>query len=321
MQISSKDRSVKIGVMSLWALAIFIISFIFYIIGTNQKFFTSKYRLYMFVSNAQGLNPGAFITLSGLKVGVVGEMEFAKKDGQQGIVIELKINRKHTKMITTSSVATINTMGILGDKYVDISLGDFAEVPLTEGMFIKANPPLDVSAIATSATGAIEEFKTTLNNVNKLTQQALDGSGVLGMLIADKTAQNNLAQLLDNLNRISDQINKGEGNFGKFVQDSSLFFSLKNTAANLDQISSKINRGQGSLGKMVVDTTLYARLTSISVLTDSLLNGFQRGQGSTGKLLKEDDWYNQLLSLTKSLTALTEDIKKNPKKYVTIKVF
>jgi phospholipid/cholesterol/gamma-HCH transport system substrate-binding protein len=321
MQISSKDRTVKIGVLSLWTLAIFIISFIFYIIGMNQKFFTQKYRLLMFVQNAQGLNPGAFITLSGLKVGVVGEMKFAKKDGQQGIVVELKINRKHAKMITTSSIATINTMGILGDKYVDISLGDFTESPLNEGIYIKTNPPLDVSAMAASAAGAIEEFKKTLNNVNKLTQQALNGSGVLGMLIADKAAQNNLSQLLSNLNRISDQISKGDGNLGKFVQDTSLYSSLKNTATNLDQISSKINRGQGSLGKMVVDTTLYTRLNSISILTDSLLNGLQRGKGATGKLLKEEALYNQLLLLTKSLNALTEDIKKNPKKYVTIKVF
>jgi phospholipid/cholesterol/gamma-HCH transport system substrate-binding protein len=317
MQISTKDRTVKIGVLSLWALAIFII----YIIGTNQKFFTHKYKLFMFVQSAQGLNPGAFITLSGLKVGVVGDMDFAKKDGQQGIIIELKINRKYSEMITTSSVATINTMGVLGDKYVDISLGDFAESPLAEGMYIKANPPLDVSAIATSATGAIEEFKKTLNNVNKLTQQALDGSGVLGMLLADKTAQNNLAQLLSNLTQISDRITNGEGNLGKFAQDTSLFFLLKNSLKNIDQIFSKINRGEGSLGKMVVDTTLYTRLNSISALTDSLLNGLQRGEGSTGKLLKAEDLYNQLLLLTKSLTALTDDIKKNPKRYVTIKIF
>lgn len=321
MQISSSDRSVKIGVISLWGLAIFIILFIFYIVGTNQKLFSSKYRLFMFVPNAQGLNPGAFITLSGLKVGVVGEMKFAEKDGLPGIVVDLKIGRQFAEKITTSSVATISTMGILGDKYVDISLGDFTDPPLNEGGYIQIKPQLDISAVAASATGAIEEFKQTLDNINKLTQQALDGSGVLGMLITDRTAQHNLAQLLSNLSRISDQINSGEGNLGKFVQDSSLFSSLKNTATNLNRISSKINNGEGSLGKMIADTSLYVRLNSIAVLADSLLIGLQRGEGSTGKLLKEEDLYTQLLLLTKSLNALTEDIKQNPRKYVTIKVF
>ena len=321
MQISTKDSTVRIGVLSLWALAIFIVSFIFYVIGTNQKLFAPKYNLFMFVKNAQGLNPGAFITLSGLKVGVVGDMKFAKKDGQDGIVIELKIDRRRSNMITTSSVATINTMGILGDKYVDISLGNTAELPLKAGTYIKSVPQLDVNAIAESATEAINEFKSTLNSVNKLTVQAMEGSGVLGMLIADTTAQNNIAQLLSNLTRISNGITKGEGNIGKFAQDTSIFFLLKNALKNIDQISSKISRGEGTLGKIVGDTLLYSRLNSISVLTDSLLNGLQRGEGSTGKLFKDQDLYNQLLLLTKSLTALTEDIKRNPKRYVTIKIF
>ena len=82
MEISNKNRPVKIGVISLWGLAIFLILFIFYIIGSNQKLFTSKYSIYMFLPNVQNLGSGAFITLSGLKVGVVGELKFVEKYGE-----------------------------------------------------------------------------------------------------------------------------------------------------------------------------------------------------------------------------------------------
>jgi len=321
MQISSRSKSVRVGVISLWGLTLFLIIFIILIIGKNQKLFTPKYSLYMFVSNAQGLNPGAFITLSGLKVGVVGKMKFTQKNEQQGILVELKINRYYANMTTSSSVATINTMGMLGDKYVDISLGELSDPVLKEGEFILTNPPLDLAAIASNASAAISEFQLTLKNINKVTEQALNGSGMLGLLIKDKSAQNNLAQLLHNLNHISTQIEKGKGNLGQFVQDTTLFFLVKNTATNLDKISSKIQQGKGSLGRLVTDTALYARLNSISILADSLLYGMQQGEGTAGKLMKDEQLYNQLLFLTKSLNTLTEDIKKNPKKYVTIKVF
>lgn len=321
MQISGSSRTVRIGVLSLWALALFIILFIFYIVGTNQKLFTNKYHLYMFIPNAQGLNPGAFITLSGLKAGVVGEMKFAEKDSLRGIVVDLKIDRQFADKITTSSIATISTMGILGDKYVDISLGNSNDPPLQEGSFIQTSPPSELSSIIASASDAIAEFKRTLENINAISQQVRAGSGPLGLLLTDPSTRNQVVQLLKNLNNIAEQIHSGRGSLGQMVQDSSLFASLNHTATNLDQITSKINQGQGSLGKLVADSSLYVRLNAISMITDSLLNRLQRGEGSGGKLLKDEILYQQLLSLTRSLTNLTEDIKQNPKKYVTIRVF
>ncbi|UCE04798.1 MAG: MCE family protein, partial [bacterium] len=168
MLISSRNRSVKIGVISLWGLTLFLIIFIVFVIGKNQKLFAPKYSLYMFIPNAQGLNPGAFITLSGLKVGVVGEMDFIQKDDKQGIRVDLKINRKFAHMITASSMATINTMGMLGDKYVDILLGDLSDPVLEKGAFIKTLPPLDLTAIASNAAAAISELQLTLANINKI---------------------------------------------------------------------------------------------------------------------------------------------------------
>jgi len=321
MQISDKNRPVKIGVISLWGLAIFIILFIFFIVGTNQKLFTSKYSLFMFVPGVQGLNAGAFITLSGLKVGVVGELQFTKKDDQQGILVELKIDRKFAPKITASSIAAISTMGMLGDKYVDISLGNLSDPALKEGDFIQTTTSLDLNAMASSATAAIDEFRLTMKSINAITENALNGSGILSMLIEDHSAKTNLASSLLNLNKILNRIENGQGSLGQFARDTALYSSLKNTASNLDKITAKVERGEGSLGKMVADTLLYARLNSISLQTDSLLKNLQRGQGSAGKLLTDEKLYEQLVLLTKTLGELTKDIQENPKKYVTIKVF
>ncbi len=321
MQISDKNRPVKIGVISLWGLAIFIIVFIFFIVGTNQKLFTSKYPLFMFVPGVQGLNSGAFITLSGLKVGVVGDMQFTKRNDHQGILVELKIDRKYATKITTSSIASISTMGMLGDKYIDISLGNLSDPELKEGDFIQTSASLDLAAMASGATSAIDEFRLALKNINAEMEDALNGSGILGMLIQDRSARSNLANSLANLNRLFVRIEKGEGSLGQLAQDTTLYSALKNTTANLEKITSKVERGEGSLGKMVADTLLYARLNSISLQTDSLLINLQRGQGSAGKLLTDEKLYEQIVLLTKTLSELTKDIQENPKKYVTIKVF
>lgn len=130
MEIHNKNRPLKFGVAAFLTFATMLIILIVYIIGSNQRVFDSKYPLYMFLPNVQGLESGAFVTLSGLKVGVVGDLSFSRQEEEQGILIELKINRKYAPMITTSSRATIKTMGILGDKYVDITLGDLEDPKL-----------------------------------------------------------------------------------------------------------------------------------------------------------------------------------------------
>lgn len=321
MEISNKNRPVKIGVISLWALSLFLILFIFYIIGSNQKLFTTKYSLYMFLPNVQGLNSGAFVTLSGLKVGVVGDLEFTEKDGQPGIRIELKISKNHARLITTSSKATVSTMGVLGDKYVDISLGDLNDAVLKEGMYIQSNPMFNTSELISNTSAAIQEFQVALKNINKITEATLAGSGVLGTLFMDKTAQHNISQLIKNLTDVSDLMAQGRGTAGKLVQDTVLYSSLARTAENLNKITTKVNRGEGGLGKLVADTTLYTSLRSISIQADSLLRKIHRGEGTAGKLIENEQLYDELLKLTRSLTTLTNDINQNPKKYVTFKVF
>ncbi|MDZ7318696.1 MAG: MlaD family protein [candidate division KSB1 bacterium] len=316
-----KNHATKIGVFSLWGLTLFLILFIVYVIGTNQKLFARKYSLYMFVPNSYGLNSGAFITLSGRKVGVVGKLEFQSRHNQAGIQVELKIDRRYAKMITATSTATIQTMGMLGDKYVDIALGDLRAPVLQPGDYIQANSAPDLSTIVTEAMAAISDLRLTLGRLNQLAGDVANGQGVLGMLIEDRDAKNDLSQVLAQLNQLSQRLNEGSGNVARFIMDSTVFHSVKATAQNLDRLSSKIERGDGTLGRMIADTTLYFNLQSISWLTASLLEQLKQGQGTAGKLLTDEKLYEQLLLLTQSLQALTADVKNNPRKYVTIKIF
>lgn len=316
-----KNQATRVSVISLWVLTLGLILFIVYVIGTNQKLFAPKYTLYMFVPNTYGLNSGAFITLSGRKVGVVGQLEFTTRHNQAGIQVELKIDRHFAHLITTSSTATIQTMGMLGDKYVDISLGDLQDPVLQPGSLIQATSAPELTTVITEVVAAIGDFRLTLSRLNQLAGDVADGKGVLGMLVADPPARNNLGQLLANLNQLSQRMRDGQGNIAQFVNDSTVFHSIKATMQNLDRISTKIDRGEGSLGRMIADTTLVARLQAISGLTESLLQQMQRGEGTAGKLLADEKLYEQLLLLTQSLQALTVDVKNNPRKYVTIKVF
>ena len=321
MEIHNKNRPLKFGVAAFLTFATLLIILIVYIIGSNQRVFDSKYPLYMFLPNVQGLESGAFVTLSGLKVGVVGDLSFSRQDEEQGILIELKINRKYAPMITTSSRATIKTMGILGDKYVDITLGDLDDPKLQGGDYLTSITPLDADALLNMASNTMAGLQGTLDNINQITHAALSGEGMLGLLVQDNTARQNLVASLGNLKRITDRVVAGRGSVGQFLSDTTMYSSLNQTVGSLTSITGKIERGEGSMGKLVNDASLYDRFSRIATRTDSLLAKLNSQDGSAGKLINDKELYDQLVNLSKSLNELTTDFKANPKKYVSFSFF
>ncbi len=321
MEIHNRNRAIKVGVTAFMIFATLLIALIFYIIGSNQKIFDNKYPLYMFLPNVQALEPGAFVTLSGLKVGVVGNLEFSEKDDTQGILIQLKIAKTYKEKITTSSIATIKTMGILGDKYVDITLGNLADPILQDNDYIRANPPLDADAVIAMANNTMNSLQQTLAQVSIIANAAVQGEGMLGLLIKDPAAKQTLMATLNNLRNITSRVAAGRGTAGKMIQDTTLFHSIQTTMASLENISTKIDRGEGSLGKMVNDTTFYGRFTSITERTDVLLSKLNSNEGTAGKLINDAAMYDQLLELNTELADLIKDFKANPKKYVSLEIF
>jgi phospholipid/cholesterol/gamma-HCH transport system substrate-binding protein len=75
------------------------------------------------------------------------------------------------------------------------------------------------------------------------------------------------------------------------------------------------------VGKLLRDDAVYDRLLAASSRLDSLVAGLQAGQGTAGALLKDESVYADLHKTLLDVQFLLQDIRENPKKYVTFKVF
>lgn len=321
MAFARKDRNVSLGVFLMFMLGFLLIGFIVYIIAKNQKMFDKKYSLYMYLPNAQGLNSGAFVSLSGLKIGVVGKMHISLEEGRRGIIAELKIGQEYAHHITASSVAMIKTMGILGDKYVDIDIGNPEEPALQPGAFITSDPGVDPYAFFDDASELLTGLKRTLYNVDSLTGEAKQGRGIIGKLFKDPIAEGNFTRLMANLDKISGRLARGEGTAGKILQDTTLYARLNRSSANFQAILDSLHNGKGTFAQLLADTAFFPRVQAISTKTDSLLYRLQYGGGTAAQLLNDKQLYQNLVNLSRSLDSLSTDLKKNPGRYVQIKVF
>ena len=77
------------------------------------------------------------------------------------------------------------------------------------------------------------------------------------------------------------------------------------------------------MGLLLADTTLYKRLVGITSGADSLLKTLTTGKGLAARMLNDQEMYDKLLKTVTDLSAILEDVRRDPSKYTKgmIKVF
>jgi len=293
----------RVGLLVLISAVIFI--FILAIVGSNIKLFTPQYTLKVFVPNIEGLVNGSMVTLAGRKVGFVEGMRFTQLAGENGVEIELSIEKSFQEKITDQSQAVIRTIGLLGDKYVDISLGKPGERVLEEGEYLKLIPGVDFERFTSRLNASFDDFAATLSSMKRITK---------------RVDEEDLGKFVRSMNSVVAALTERRGSAGKLIYDAALYNQLAAVAENLDTVTTSLKQGQGTLGKMIVDSSLYEKLSSFSVRSDSLITSLMHS-GTAGKLMSDEQLYTDLMKLIKDLNALVTDIRTNPDRYVQVKVF
>ena len=137
--------------------------------------FSPKYELRTYLSKVDGLRAGSPVQLLGLDVGRVREIRSAPRteneDSQEGSSFEviLDIRRSHQSRIRSDSQASTFTLGLLGDRHVQISPG-FNGIPLPAGSEIPAVGECDLSL--SNWIEALGNFVSVANCVSQLEKKA-----------------------------------------------------------------------------------------------------------------------------------------------------
>ena len=173
--------------------------------------------------HAAGLNPGDTVTVAGLKVGEIQKIELLP-DGVR-IVMQITDGVK----IKTDATATIAWGGLLGNRYVDISLGS----PDSEAMPPNSEIPMEPSVELTAVLKKIENAATKFEN-----------------MLAEGDIGASLSDTLKGISELVTKVKKGEGTVGKLFNDDSLYKDIAG-------FSSKLNNDQSTLGKLVNSADLH----------------------------------------------------------------
>lgn len=307
----------QLRVAGVILVALAILGMAAYKLGQAANLFAKRYELVVFLPSANGLRPGGSVTLAGQLVGTVKEIEFlpVDLDTTRNLRVVARIDRDLREQIRRDSEARLRTMGLLGDKVLDISPGTPQFAVLQPGDTLRVAPSLDFEAVLEKAAGAVDDVVILTADLRKITGGLAQGQGTVGQLLTNRRMYDELTGAMARANALFAGLQNPNGTFGRMLNDPALYNRLTNAVASLDSTLVAVNSNRGTMGRLLRDTTLYTNLVGIAQGADSLMGMLSNGDGFVGQLLTDQTLYEQLNKLVADLSEVLADVRRDPRRY------
>ena len=250
-----------------------------------------------------GLSSSDEVQVNGLRRGSVAGVQLVGDHVLVGLAIAAEVT------LTSDCRVAIRNIGLMGEKVIAVDLRTsgvpYGARDTIPGVYEKGVP--EVMAEMGTTVDAVADLATQLRNI----ADAMEKSGSL-----DRT--------LSNFRNTSEELKLA-------VSENRAV--LKETVANLNAASrtakalttdreAQLKHTLDSFERSAVGMErLTARLDSLRVSLQSVSNKLDRGDGTLGKLINDPKLYEDAKESVAGLRQLIDDIKKNPKKYINLRVF
>jgi phospholipid/cholesterol/gamma-HCH transport system substrate-binding protein len=258
------------------------------------------YPLYAKFPWGAGLKQGQPVLLVGVNVGYVDQVDLH----QDGILVTTMRIAKNYKVPITSKAAVVPN-GIFGDQAVALtpSRPDLRSFKPEDTIPIGPSTP----GIA-EITGKADSVMKSLNVITATLQQEMVATGGIRDLRNAIGATNRLvtefasiaAEQSRQLSATMTSLRRATGAIDPVKVDSTVA-NLRTASANMAEMSAQLKETSGKI--------------------DLIIAKVDSGNGSAAKLLNDPGVYNDVRALLQRMDSLVADIKKNPKRYFSVKVF
>jgi len=251
-----------------------------------------------------GLTPQSAIRVAGVKVGTVKRI--ALDNGKAAVYLSLPKDFP----IYRDATAQLSSIGILGEKYIELQQGHSESGPLQGAGPIPATDGVSLDALMDTLAGIGKDVKGVtyalnasmggengrqkldeiVDNIRVLTAEframSQENHGTINRTLAN--AENITAELRDRLPRIAQQFEEMSRNLNGMVAENrpelkgtladvhKLAVNFQSTSENLRSITDKINRGEGTVGKLLNDETTIKKINAAVDSVNEMMGGWKQ---------------------------------------------
>ncbi len=211
-----KSLEFKVGffvLLALIGLAVFIFSI------TDSPIFEGGKTLKAVFSFANGLKKSAPVRIAGVDQGIVKEIGLFFDTHENKTKAEIKLWVKKDVQVPQDSTIMINQLGLMGEKYIEITPGVNTQEFLQEGQVMVGIDPIAQELIA---------------------QKVMEVASGLDKMISDEKTKSSISSTLENLSLvtgnlrdITSSVKDGKGTLGRILYDERLYDDLQGLTADL----------------------------------------------------------------------------------------
>lgn len=215
-----KERNLefKVGLFVLIAL-IGLSIFIFSI--TDSPIFEGGKTVKVVFGFANGLKKSAPVRIAGVDQGIVQEIRLFFDARERKTKAEIELWVKKDVQIPSDSVVMINQLGLMGEKYIEITPGADTSKFLQDGQGMVGVDPIAQEAIA-------QKVMEVASGIEKIINDEKTRHSVSATL-------ENLSLVTGNLKDITSDLKDGRGTLGRILYDERLYDDLQGLTADLKQ--------------------------------------------------------------------------------------
>ena len=298
------SREIKTAFLVIGGIALFIYGFSF-LKGTSLL--ERDKTIYTIYNEVEGLVPGAKVTINGLSVGKISEIDFLPNSTK--ILITMKI--RDELVFSTRSTALLYETGLIGGMAVAI-----------KPVFDNENQIISGDTLASEVKpGLTELINRQIEPLQAKISSMLSSADSLFIGVSnvlDNNTQLNLKSTLQNLSNTTQNLNEASSSLIKILDDNqnyinTTFNNFSDTSANLKSITDSISEANISLTMRELNETVKG----LNLIVSSIENG----KGTLGKIVNDESLYESLMDASDELESLLSDLKNHPKRYINLSIF
>ena len=318
----------RVRVGALIAAGLAILCFAILTVGHGAQLFTHTEILQAHFERIEGLETGAPVTLSGVRIGAVDSIMFPPEPENGYVIVKIWVEASAADRVHTDSIMQIHSMGLLGDKFVALTPGSASAPPATPDTVLASINPIDYEAILQreGTDDLIANVMAISGSLRAILGSIENGHGLLSELVRgddanepkDRLTLQSIQRTLDHVDKLSvalgtamDRVNSGQGLVGAMLSDQTngkqfldnieqTTVKLRQTSARLDTLIARFDKANGILPQLMEnknfsDDVLPDLRQSSHDLKD-ILQKINLGKGTAGLMVNNPALYNQLTS-------------------------
>jgi phospholipid/cholesterol/gamma-HCH transport system substrate-binding protein len=316
----------RVRVGALIAAGLGILCFAIITIGHGAQFFTRTEILQAHFERIEGLQTGAPVTLSGVRIGAVDSIMFPPEPENSYVIVRIWVEQSAAERVRTDSVMQIHSMGLLGDKFVALTPGTASAPAATPDTVLASINPIDYEAILQreGTDDLIANVMAISGSLRAILASIENGKGLLGELVRGEDANEpshrltleSIEQTLDHVDKLSvalsqvmDRVNKGQGLVGAMLSNETngkqfldnieeTTTKIRQTSARMDTLIARFDKANGIIPQLMENKEfsddVLPNLRQSSRDLKEILQKINSRRGTAGLMVNDPVLYNQL---------------------------